>query len=257
MGEFGPILLVTVVLTTRHPFREALILVFFIALAVFTGVVAVRSTLMGWPLLERTFEASNQLAVRFAVVLIAGLVALAAQLGLDLLLGGFVAGMITRLALRGREVTVFESKLTAIGYGFLIPFFFIVSGMEFQAEPLFTSPGALLKLPLFAIIFLIVRGVPALIFYRRDLDRRDRLALGIYCATELPLVVAITAIAIDDGDMDTSTAAGLVGAAMLSTLVFPFIGLALRKREERAEGEAGSGPSPSGEGPLPEPQPAA
>jgi len=110
---------------------------------------------------------------------------------------------------------------------------------------------------MFFALFLVVRGAPALLLYRGTLDLRDRIALGFYSATALPLVVAITTIAIETGEMRSSTAAGLVGAAMLSTLVFPFVGLALRKREERAEGEAGSGSSPSGEGPLPEPQPAA
>ncbi len=179
MGEFGPILLVTLVLTSRHPVHEALILVAFIALAVFTGVVAVRSAPKGWGVVERTLEGSGQLGVRLAVVLIFGLVALATELGLDLLLGGFVAGMITRLALRGREVAIFESKLTAIGYGFLIPFFFVVSGMAFDAEGLVTSPGALAKLPLFVLFFLLVRGIPALLLYRRELGRRDRFALGV------------------------------------------------------------------------------
>jgi Kef-type K+ transport system membrane component KefB len=229
LGEFGPIMLVTIVLTTRHPIHEALILILFIMLAVFTGVVAVRSTIMGWPVLERTFEASGQLAVRLAVVLVFGLVALATELGLDLLLGGFVAGMITRLALRGREVALFESKLTAIGYGFLIPFFFVVSGMGFDAKGLVTSPSALAKLPLFAAFFLIVRGVPALLFYRRELDLRNRVALGFFCATELPLVVAITALAKAHHDMRASTVSALVGAAIISTLLYPLIGLRLRR----------------------------
>ena len=74
-------------------------------------------------------------------MLVFALVALAGELGLDLLLGGFVAGMITRLALRGHEVEVFESKLTAVGYGFLIPFFFVASGMAFDLDALVTSPG--------------------------------------------------------------------------------------------------------------------
>jgi Kef-type K+ transport system membrane component KefB len=237
LGEFGPILLVTLVLTTRHPIHSAVILVFFIALAVFTGVVAVRSTPRGWNVLERTFEASSQLAVRLAVVLIFGLVALATELGLDLLLGGFVAGMITRLALRGREVAIFESKLTAIGYGFLIPFFFVVSGMGFDAKGLFTSSGALLKLPLFAVFFLIVRGLPALLFYRRDLPHRDRVALGFFCATELPLVVAITALARAHHDMRATTATALVGAAIISTLLYPLIGLRLRRGRVRSPAE--------------------
>jgi Kef-type K+ transport system membrane component KefB len=228
MGEFGPILLVTLVLSTTHPAQEALLLIAFIALAVLTGVVAVRSAPRGWGVVERTLEASSQLGVRLAVVLIFGLVALATELGLDLLLGGFVAGMITRLALRGREVAIFESKLTAVGYGFLIPFFFVVSGMNFDAEELFTSTSALLKLPLFVALFLVIRGAPALLLYGRELGRRDRFALGFFSATELPLVVAITTIGLANHDMRVSTATALVGAAIVSTLLYPLIGLRLR-----------------------------
>jgi Kef-type K+ transport system membrane component KefB len=228
-GEFGPILLVTLVLSTGHPLHEALILIFFVALAVLTGVLAVRTAWRGWPLLERTFETSSQLAVRLAVVLVFGLVALATQLGLDLLLGGFVAGMITRLALRGHELDVFESKLTAVGYGFLIPFFFVTSGMAFNVDALFGDPAALLKLPLFVALFLVVRGVPAMLLYRRVLSLRDRSALAAFCATELPLVVAITTLAQNAGDMRASTASALVGAAIISTLVYPLLGLRIRR----------------------------
>ncbi|HEX3292145.1 MAG TPA: cation:proton antiporter [Solirubrobacterales bacterium] len=236
IGEFGPILLVTLILSTGHPLHEAVILVLFIALAVITGILAVRSAWMGWPLVEKTFETSSQLAVRLAVVLVFALVALAAQLGLDLLLGGFVAGMITRIALRGREVTVFDSKLNAVGYGLLIPFFFITSGMAFNLDALTSSVGALLKVPMFVGLFLVVRGVPALLLYRRELDLRDRFALAVYSATELPLVVAITTLAIQTGHMRTSTAAGLVGAAILSTLIFPLVAARIRRGGEPVGG---------------------
>jgi Kef-type K+ transport system membrane component KefB len=232
-AEFGPIVLVTLVLSTGHPLHEALILVFFVALAVVTGVLAVRTAWRGWPLIERTFETSSQLGVRLAVVLVFGLVALATQLGLDLLLGGFVAGMIIRLALRGREVEVFDSKLTAVGYGFLIPFFFVTSGMAFNVDELFSDPVALLKLPLFVALFLVVRGAPALLLYRGVFPLRDRTALGVFCATELPLVVAITTLAQRAGDMRASTASALVGAAIISTLAFPLIGLRLRRDRPR------------------------
>jgi Kef-type K+ transport system membrane component KefB len=229
-GEFGPILLITMVLTSRHPVHEALILVLFVVLAVFTGVVAVRTSVRGWPIIERTFETSSQLAVRLAMVLVFGLVALASELGLDLLLGGFVAGMITRQALRGRERAVFESKLTAVGYGFLIPFFFVTSGMAFDVDELLTTSTALLKLPLFVVLFLVVRGIPAFLLYRGPLPRlRDRTALAFFCATELPLVVAITTIARAHHDMRASTASALVGAAIISTLVYPLVGLRLRR----------------------------
>jgi Kef-type K+ transport system membrane component KefB len=233
-GEFGPILLVTMVLTTASPFREAAILVAFVALAIAVALASVRLAWRGWPALEKTFETSSQLAVRITVVLVFGLVLLASQLGLDVLLGGFVAGMITRAALRGHELRIFESKLTAVGFGFFVPFFFITSGLQFNLDAL-GSAEAIAKLVMFFGLFLVVRGVPALLLYRGVLKARDRVALAFYCATELPLVVAITTIAVDAGKMRTSTAAGLVGAAMLSTLVYPFVGLALRKGTEAGE----------------------
>jgi len=246
-GEFGPILLVTLVLSTTNPFREGAILLLFVALALALALVSVRYAWRGWPALERTFEASSQLAVRVTVVLVFGLVLLAGKLGLDILLGGFVAGMITRLALEGHELQVFESKLTAVGFGFFVPFFFVTSGIEFDLAAL-GSAEALGKLVLFLGLFLVVRGVPALLLYRHVLNTRDRMALAFYCATELPLVVAITTIAIDAGEMKASTAAGLVGAAMLSTLIFPFVGMALRK--DAVSGESASSASAPSPGPL-------
>jgi Kef-type K+ transport system membrane component KefB len=253
-GEFGPILLVTLVLSTDNPLHESAILLAFVALALALAVVSVRYGWRGWPALERTFEASSQLAVRITVVLIFGLVLLAGQLGLDILLGGFVAGMITRLALQGHELQVFESKLTAVGFGFFVPFFFVTSGISFDLAAL-GSLGAIAKLAMFFVLFLVVRGVPALLLYRGVLSLRDRAALAFYSATELPLVVAITTIAVETDHMKTSTAAGLVGAAMLSTMIFPFVGQALRSGAKENEVEPGAGPSPGGEAPL-APQPA-
>jgi len=246
VGEFGPILLITLFLSTEKPLHEASILIAFVALAVLLALVSVRLAWRGWEALERTFEASSQLAVRVTVVLIFGLVLLAGKLGLDVLLGGFVAGMIVRLALKGHELQVFESKLTAVGFGFFVPFFFITSGMNFDLQAL-GSGEALLKLGLFVALFLVIRGAPAMLLYRNVLQTRQRRALAVYSATELPLVVAIATVAIDAGHMTSATAAGLIGAAMLSTLIFPFLGLALQKR---AVEENETGP------PEPSPQPA-
>jgi Kef-type K+ transport system membrane component KefB len=244
VGEFGPILLITLVLSTTSTLHNAAILIAFVILAVLAAVFAMRSIKTGWGALERTIEASSQAAVRIAVVLVFGMVALASELGLDILLGGFVAGIITRLALKGREVETFESKLTAVGYGFFIPFFFIVSGMRFDLDSL-ASASAMLKLPLFFVLFFVVRGVPALLLYRDRLGGRDRAALAFFSSTQLPLVVAITTLALDAGEMRSSTAAALVGAAILSTLCFPLIGLHLRKGRAEAEAEGGLAPVPA------------
>jgi Kef-type K+ transport system membrane component KefB len=225
MAEFGPIVLITVVFSAKSATSNALILLAFVAGSVAAAVIGVRGMVRGWGLIERTLETSGQLAVRLAVVMVFALGTLAASLGLELLLGGFLAGVIVRVALRGREIEVLESKLTAVAYGFFIPFFFVVSGIKLNLSALTDD---LLKLPLFLALFLVVRGVPAVALYRRLLDRRDRLALAFYSATELPLVVAITTIAVERGHMRSSTAASLVGAAVLSTAIYPLVAVRLR-----------------------------
>jgi Kef-type K+ transport system membrane component KefB len=208
--------------------HNALIMLAFIAVAVAIAVFTARSVTFTMPLFERTLESSSQLAVRWIVVLIFALVVLAFHLGLDLLLGGFAAGVIVRYTLGRREVPVFESKLTAVAFGAFVPFFFVVSGMRLDLPALFASVGSVAKMVLFFVLFLVVRGTPALLLYRSVLVRRDRFALALMCSTQLPLVLAITALATASGHMRSSTAAALVGGAVLSTLFYPFLGLRLR-----------------------------
>jgi Kef-type K+ transport system membrane component KefB len=228
VGEFGPIVLVTVLLSVRSPAGSAALLGAFVVVGVLVAVLAARGVGSGWGLLESTLETSAQLAIRIWVVLTFALVALAASLRLDLLLGGFAAGIATHVALGEREVERLESKLMAVGYGFFIPFFFVVTGVKLNVDALGSASG-LLKLPLFVLLFLVVRGAPAMLLYRGVLDRRDRAALAVLSSTELPLVVAITTLAVDAGHMRSSTAAALVGAAIVSTVAFPLIGLRLRR----------------------------
>ncbi len=100
VGEFGPILLITLVLSTGSALHHAAILIAFVALAIGVALLAVRSSGRSVPLFERTLEKSSQIAVRWIVVLVFALALLASELGLDLLLGGFAAGLITRQVLK-------------------------------------------------------------------------------------------------------------------------------------------------------------
>ena len=230
VGEFGPILLLTLILSTQSTLHNALILIAFIGLAVGVAVLAVRSSGRTLPLFERTLETSSQLAVRWIVVLVFALALLALELGLDLLLGGFAAGIITREVLKTREMPGFDSKLTAVAFGVFVPFFFVVSGMKLDVAALFASASSVLKMGVFFLLFLVVRGTPALLLYRGVLDASERVSLALLCSTQLPLVLAITAVAVETHHMRPSTAAALVGAAVLSTLVFPILGLRLLGR---------------------------
>ncbi len=232
-GEFGPILLLTLVLSTQSSLHNALILVAFLTVSALVAVFAVRSSGRTVPVLIRTLNASSQLAVRWVLVLVFGLALLAYRLGLDLLIGGFAAGLITGEVLRGQPMSDFDSKLVGIAYGVFVPFFFVASGIALDISA-FSTVSGLLRTGMFAVLMLVVRGVPALLLYRRDLDGRDRRALALLSATQLPMVLAITTLATADGHMSASIAADLVGAAVLTTLLFPMIGLRLRRDRDAA-----------------------
>jgi Kef-type K+ transport system membrane component KefB len=235
VGEFGPVLIVTLLLGAEaDTVTRALLLIAFVVVAVLAAALSTGIVGRHWAFLERHLETSGQVPVRFTVLLLFGLVVIAADLGLDVILGAFVAGMIVRLVVRGREVEQFESKLDAVGFGLLIPFFFITSGMALDLEALVSSTRALIELPVFLALFLVVRGVPAITLYRGVLDRPGRQSLALLSATQLPLVVAITTIGVDQGHMRPSTAAALVGAGVLSVLVFPSLALARAGRHDVA-----------------------
>jgi Kef-type K+ transport system membrane component KefB len=234
VGELGPILLLTLILSTGGAAHNAAILLGFVALAVAVAVLAVRSSGQAISLFERTIEKSSQLAVRWIVVLVFALAELAYELGLDLLLGGFAAGLITRQVLKERELPGFDSKLTGVAFGVFVPFFFVVSGMQLNVDAMFSSVSGVLKIIVFFGLFLVVRGTPALLLYRGVLDARERVSLALFTSTQLPLVLAITTLAQATGHMRSSTAASLVGAAVLSTLVYPILGLRVRGAERPA-----------------------
>jgi Kef-type K+ transport system membrane component KefB len=185
-------------------------------------------------LLSETMHASAQLPVRLSILLLVGLVFAASEFGLDFLLGAFSAGIVVGLVSKTAEAEPLRVKLDGIGFGLLIPIFFIVSGMTFDLDALFASAGAILQLPLFLALLLVARGLPALL-YRKDLPRADLPALALFSATGLPLIVAVTTLAVADDRMEPDTAAALVGAGMVSVFVYPLTGLALRRRSAAAE----------------------
>jgi Kef-type K+ transport system membrane component KefB len=238
VGEFGPVLIVTLLLGTQSDTgTQVLLLIAFTAAAVLAAALSAGAVGRSWQFIESNMETSGQVPVRLTVLLLFGLVVMASELGLDVILGAFAAGAILRLLLRGREVERFESKLDAVGFGLLIPFFFVTSGMALDLSALVGSVRALIELPVFLVLFLVVRGLPALLLYRRVLDADGRWALALFSGTQLPLVVAITTIGVDTGNMRVSTAAALVGAGVLSVLIYPSLALARARR-------AGADPEP-------------
>jgi len=227
IGEFGPVMLLSLALTGGHDVgrRSALLLLFVLLAAVVAGIAMRARQPRPLALLGRTLHATSQLPVRLAVFVVGALFVLAGDLGLDVVLGAFAAGMVVGLAARGDGHETFREKMDAIGFGFFIPIFFIMSGVRLDVGAL-TAPASLARVPLYLLLMLIVRGTPALL-YRAELAGPERLALALYSATGLPLIVAITVIGRQTGHMAPEEAAALVGAGMLSVLLFPLLGLSL------------------------------
>jgi Kef-type K+ transport system membrane component KefB len=243
VGELGPVLVVSLLLTREHTtWQQTLLLLAFAAVALAAAMAASKVRLRPIVrLLARTLHASSQLPVRICILLMIGLVVLADEFGLDLILGAFAAGMVVRLASEGEKGEVLREKLEAIGYGFLVPLFFVASGIKFNLGSLLESTNAMLRVPLYVGLFLLVRGAPSLLFYRKHLERGERLPFMLYISTALPLIVAITDIGVATGRMRSENAAALVGAGMVSVLVFPLFALLLRTRSGAVQTGHGRG----------------
>ena len=228
IGEFGPIIAVTVLLGTRKPGVQTLLLASFIILAV--GVASLASRPQPPALvatLQRHLNTSTQLPVRIIILLIAVMVAIASRFGLDLLLGAFSAGLIARLAIQPPQTEFLVPKLEAVGFGFLIPVFFIVSGMKFDVSALWNDPATIIHALIFFALFLVIRGAPALLIYRGIIPMKQRVALGVLQSTALPMLVVIVEIGLSTQTMRPVNGTALITAGMLSVLVFPLVGFGM------------------------------
>jgi Kef-type K+ transport system membrane component KefB len=199
-----------------------------LAVMVFVAVRGAQRSMRIRADLLRLQDTTAQIRVRGAMVLLIGFAAAAQELGLEVILGTFAAGAILSLADPDRAMTHpgFRRKLEAIGFGVFIPIFFVTSGVRFDLGAL---AGSAAMVPLFLAALLVVRGIPALL-YTRLLDRSEALVAGLLQATSLPFLVAATAIGRELGLLGAGEAAALVGAGLLSVLLFPAAGLALLRR---------------------------
>ncbi len=226
VGEFGPIVAVALLLTNKDPVQTSLLLAAFILLAVATVLLAARAQPPRLVhMLSRHLESSAQLPVRVALLFILLLVLLAQTLGLDVLLGAFAAGIVVRLFSADNEIRAVRGKLEAIGFGFLIPVFFVVSGIQFDLHVFIRHPGSLGRVALFLGLMLVARGVPVFLLYLKVLTPPERVPMALLSATGLPLIVVITSIALAEKKMLPVNAASLVAAGMLSVLLLPALGL--------------------------------
>jgi Kef-type K+ transport system membrane component KefB len=192
-------------------------------------------------LLVRLQDTTAEIRVRIAGAVLVGFVALAMTVGLETILGAFVAGAVMNAVDRPSAThPLFRVKLDAVGYGFLIPVFFVASGIGFDLASLTADPATTVRVPVLLAGLLAVRGLPALL-YRRALGWRGSLVAGLLQATSLPFIVTAAAIGSALGAIDATTSAALVAAGLLSVVVFPLLALVLLDREPAGAGASGPG----------------
>ncbi len=192
-------------------------------------------------ILTRLQDTTAEIRVRIAVLVLVGFVALAEHLGLEAILGAFLAGAILNLVDRDTSTHPhFRLKLEAIGFGFLVPVFFVSSGLRFDLDALLDQPSALARVPLFLVALLLARGVPALL-YASAIGRRQAVAAALLQATSLPFIVTASQIGLLLGKFSAVTAAGLIAAGLLSVVVFPPLALGLLRGDVVSADGSGRG----------------
>jgi Kef-type K+ transport system membrane component KefB len=239
VGELFPILIIAVFLGQRGSFVA-------LASVALVGALALGLTIVPWlarsaamqRIVTEGQDSTGQVTLRWAMVLLFALLAVASRFGLDVVLGAVLAGMVLRGWTQhlNMDTASLEHKFDAVGYGLFIPIFFISSGMSFDLKSIGEDP---LRLLIFFVLLIVVRGLPSLLVYRRALAPVQRLEMTFITATSLPLLIALAAVGEQDGVMLPATAASLIGAGVLSVLVFPLIAVGLHRRAALTPADVG------------------
>jgi Kef-type K+ transport system membrane component KefB len=234
VGELFPIIAISLFLTRRQQYIAlASLLAVGLAALLLTTLPRVIGDERLRVLIRQGRRATAQTTLRWAIVLLIGLLVAAQEFGLDVVLGAMLAGMVLRSWTRRMSVGVepLEDKLDAVGYGIFIPIFFVASGMTLDVGAIIHSPGRVL---VFLALLLVVRGLPSLLVYRGVLGLSQRVEMIFITATTMPLLIALAEIGLRDGIMLPANAAALVGAGVLSVLIFPSAAAVLHKRSRPA-----------------------
>ena len=236
VGELFPIVAIAVFLTQGSHFAALLSVtaVGLLALALSAVPFITRSERLR-AIIREGQNATGQVMLRWSVVLLFALLVIAAKFGQDVVLGAMLAGIVLRGWTRrmGIDVNGLEDKFDAVGYGVFIPVFFVASGMTLDIAGIAQNP---LRLVVFFLLLLVIRGLPSLVIYRRVLPLRQRAEMTFITATAMPLLVALAEIGLRDGKMLPANAAALVGAGVLSVLVFPAVATALARKDPARTG---------------------
>ena len=235
VGELAPIIAMSLLLSARSPWAAAIVLL----LATVLAVAIPTRFILEHPAIGRTIlhgaQTSQKTLMRVVMLVLTGLMALSAVMELDMVLGAFAAGIIVR-ALAPGNFTMVEGELRTLGFSFLIPLFFVTSGMNISLSSVAGYPSLLVA---FVGAILVVRGVPIVLLERfhgsiERVDWTDATRIGLYGATGLPIIVAVTELGVETGVLPSWLASLLVVAGAMSVLLFPLLAFLLGRAGGKA-----------------------
>lgn len=254
-GEFGPVIAMALLLSTHGVEESVVYLVGFGAIAVLIAVQSVwlrRSTSRILDLVRAGAETTGQTPVRVTMLMLVALITVATVFDLDIVLAAFAAGFILRLTLPHGDEHL-ESRIEGIAFGLLVPIFFVTSGMALDPAAIGARPGAFVAI---IVLILLCRGVPVWLATRllepERPNRRDSMAVALFSSTGLPIIVAVTTVAVEAGQMSTENASLLVAAGAATVLLCPLAAtLVLRRGEVSLPNPPGPPPSEPPDSPSP------
>ncbi len=223
VAEVGPVVAMSLAMSQQYnSWQEAGFLLLFLGVVLSMALAGSRQQSPKLvQMLRRHLHASSQLPVRIALLVLVGYFVLAEAFGFENILGAFAAGMLVGIATRGHDNKTVRHKIDAVMFGWFVPFFFVGTGLKFDLKAITQDATTALLVPAFALLLLAVRGLPVLLYGHR-LASHERWPFALMSAVaSLSLVVVITDIAVHTGHIGAPVAAAMVGAAVLSVLVFP------------------------------------
>ena len=240
LGEVAAIVLISVGFSVSHGPADALAVLGFVVVLAGGSAWAVGALARRQQIAEAVHaqaEGGGQTRIRFTMLAVTALAVLASQVGLEAVLGAFLAGGLARLLDPDPEAShpAYPVKLDAIGFGFLVPVFFVTSGIRLNLREVLGDPSALALVPLVLALLLLVRAVPA-VALRRRLDTRLQVAAGLLLATSLPFLLVAAEIGQNARVLTASQGGALALSGVLSVVLLPTVGLRVAMRRQASLG---------------------
>ncbi|HHW8128897.1 TPA: cation:proton antiporter [Staphylococcus aureus] len=190
------------------------ILVVFTAISYILGVQFKRMSF-----LQKLMDGTTQIGIRAVFALIILLVALAEGVGAENILGAFLAGVVVSLLNPDEEMV---EKLDSFGYGFFIPIFFIMVGVDLNIPSLIKEPKLLIIIPILIVAFIISKLIPVM-FIRRWFDMKTTIASAFLLTSTLSLVIAAAKISERLNAISAETSGILILSAVITCVFVPII----------------------------------